>query len=466
MTRTNGSNVRIEDFRTDIEPGEAAERIARHVRAVAMQMYLVDVPAFLHMRQLTEYLQGRRYMAPDEAPLGGWVLMRELADPTTTTVSPNVDTLYGAAYVLLDRHGPVVLTVPPIVDRYASVTLLDAYFDNFHIVGTSAGDTGGVHVLIVPAGWSGDVPAGIDRVVTAPTPSVCLIQRIYTSGPHEYDHLHALQDAIVLSPLSRWVQDDSTFPGTDLAEFDITDMRGTTDPLEFFDLMRRYTADNPPPGALAGIAAIGAAVGVGPGANLPDDPALVAAIVAGARDAQAAIDATLSTSTTRGGWTVPDPTAGTDSPDVLRRAAVQLTQMGLLPLREATYYFAYVDEHGEGLHGAQEYELRFAPGDLPPSRALGFWSITLYDERSLLVENPIDRYVIRPDTSGLTTDADGGLTIRVSAAAPDGDPSVTWLPAPPGPFTLALRIYLPTEAVLTGEWIAPPICRTTTGVPR
>ena len=40
--------------------------------------------------------------------------MRELATPKTTTVSPNVDTLYGASYLLLNQQGPVVLSVPPI----------------------------------------------------------------------------------------------------------------------------------------------------------------------------------------------------------------------------------------------------------------------------------------------------------------------------------------------------------------
>ena len=30
-----------------------------------MQAYLQAFPAFLHMRQLTEFIQGRKYFAPD-----------------------------------------------------------------------------------------------------------------------------------------------------------------------------------------------------------------------------------------------------------------------------------------------------------------------------------------------------------------------------------------------------------------
>jgi hypothetical protein len=110
-----------------------------------MQAYLYALPSFLHRRQLTEFLQGRAHFAPDACPLGGWVLMRELVDPTTTTVSPNVDTLYGATYVLLDRQGPVVLSVPAIPDRYWSVAMLDASFDNFFVAGASTVGTEGGH---------------------------------------------------------------------------------------------------------------------------------------------------------------------------------------------------------------------------------------------------------------------------------------------------------------------------------
>lgn len=43
--------------------------------------------------------------------------MRNMAD-TTTTVSPNVDTLYGATYVILEQLGLMVLSVPGSPDRY------------------------------------------------------------------------------------------------------------------------------------------------------------------------------------------------------------------------------------------------------------------------------------------------------------------------------------------------------------
>ena len=157
---------RIEDFQTDYTAEQIHAAELRNIRAIAMQAYLQAFPAFLHLRQLTEFIQGRKYFAPDECPLGGWVLMRELATPKTTTVSPNVDTLYGASYLLLNEQGPIVLSVPPIPDRYYSVAILDAYFNNFAIVSPRTFGNAGGNYLLMPPGWktcSGWHPRGFRR---------------------------------------------------------------------------------------------------------------------------------------------------------------------------------------------------------------------------------------------------------------------------------------------------------------
>jgi hypothetical protein len=131
--------------------------------------------------------------------------------------------------------------------------------------------------------------------------------------------------------------------------------------------------------------------------------------------------------------------------------------MGLLPLEEAAYFFAYVDDEGTPLDSSREHDVRFAPGALPPCAPLGFWSLTLYDHRSLLAANEIDRYLIRPDTAGLTADPDGGLTIRVATRRPEDAPTGNWLPAPDGGFILALRVYLADHAVIDGTWAPPTV---------
>jgi hypothetical protein len=454
MTTTQSAARRIEDFRSDLTPGAVAAAEARHARSVAALAYLHGLPAFLHLRQLTEFLQGRAYFEPGAPPLGGWIFMRDLATPEVTTVSPNVDTLYAASYLLLDRQGPVLLDVPAIEGRYYSVALQDAYFSNFAIVSPRTFGNGGGRFLIVPPEWEGEPPAAITATFRAPTPAVFLVQRIFARDPSEVEELRGLQDEIRLSPL-----DSGAFGPADLSEFALEDVRATQDPLRYFELVNRYTGLNPPPAADDALMDLLRSVGAGPGSELPQDEAGREALAQGATDAQALLDARVTTGTVRNGWKVPLPGVGTAEQGMLDRAVTQLTAMGLNPLEEAIYFYAYRDGDGQALDGANRYRLRFEPGALPELAPLGFWSLTMYGPNSLLVANPIDRYLLRPD-SGLRAGRDGSLTLAVQATRPDDVPPENWLPAPPdAAFNVCLRTYLPAQPIVDGTWFPPPLVR-------
>jgi hypothetical protein len=448
---------RIEDFRADLDAAAVADGEAANTRAIAMQAYLSAFPSFLHLRQLSEYLQGRRMMAPGECPLGGWFLMRALSTPEVTTVSPNVDTLYGAAYLLLREQGPVVLRVPPIRDRYYSVALMDTSFNNIAVVSPRTAGSDGGDWLVVPPGWSGTAPEGLRGVIEATTSSVFLVQRIYVRDPSEVPALHALQDAMRLLPLAGWPDGDARFPDVDVSGYEIEGVRETRDPLRFFELTNAYRAVDPWPPSEAGFRDLFRSVGVGPGSALPEAPGLRAAIVSGAVDAQAAMSARLSSGVVRDGWRVPDPLAGRAGPHLLDRAVTQANAMGAFVNEEAMYFFAYQDREGRLLDGRRRWTLTFPSGGLPPIDEGAFWSVTMYDEGNLLVANPIDRYVIRPDTPGLQPDAGGGLTIHLAAERPAGAPDGNWLPAPPGHFSVALRTYFPQAPIRDGSWFPPGI---------
>jgi len=127
--------------------------------------------------------------------------------------------------------------------------------------------------------------------------------------------------------------------------------------------------------------------------------------------------------------------------------------------QEALYPAYFVDEAKQKLDGANRYTLRFAPGQLPPVNA--FWSLTMYSEpASLLVANPIDRYLINsPMLPQLKHDADGGLTLIVQNESPGKDKEANWLPAPKGPFIMYLRLYWPKAQAVEGKWTAPALKR-------
>jgi len=44
------------------------------------------------------------------------------------------------------------------------------------------------------------------------------------------------------------------------------------------------------------------------------------------------------------------------------------------------------------------------------------------------------------------------VTIYLQHESPGADKESNWLPAPDGPFTLALRNYWPEQAILDGAW--------------
>ena len=73
------------------------------------------------------------------------------------------------------------------------------------------------------------------------------------------------------------------------------------------------------------------------------------------------------------------------------------------------------------------------------TRAIALYRIPLTDTVSAIVPNP-----------------DGSVDIYIQNTAPIGHES-NWLPAPSGNFILWLRVYLPGQTVLNGEYKVPPI---------
>ena len=122
---------------------------------------------------------------------------------------------------------------------------------------------------------------------------------------------------------------------------------------------------------------------------------------------------------------------------------------------EAMYPLLTTDSTGQPLTGASSYTLTFPADQLPPVNA--FWSLTMYRlPESLLVENPINRYLINsPMLPNLVKNPDGGLTIYIQHTSPGPDKEPNWLPAPEGAFQMFLRLYWPKAEALDGSWQPP-----------
>ena len=194
--------------------------------------------------------------------------------------------------------------------------------------------------------------------------------------------------------------------------------------------------------------------------TVPSEQEMKQAFADGIADAWKKLDRLISTDIAAGRVTSGD-VAGTRKylkNNYLYRFAAAVVGIYALSKEEAVYPIYRVDSKGQSLDASNHrYMLRFELGKLPPANA--FWSVTMYDlPASLMVANPINRYLINsPMLPDLKRDADGGLTIYIQQDSPGKDKESNWLPAPNGPFWLAIRIYWPKPEALDGTWKQPPL---------
>jgi len=139
----------------------------------------------------------------------------------------------------------------------------------------------------------------------------------------------------------------------------------------------------------------------------------------------------------------------------LRAAHAQLFPGPVNVPEESMYWWTNTDGAGQALSGSYDYIIHFPAGGLPPNK--GFWSITMGDVENHFVANPLNRYSVS-DRTNLTQNSDGSIDVYIQKAAPAGHES-NWLPAPSGKFILWLRVYIPGDLILRGEYMVPPVSR-------
>jgi hypothetical protein len=155
------------------------------------------------------------------------------------------------------------------------------------------------------------------------------------------------------------------------------------------------------------------------------------------------------------GWTTMFGCGEPGNNFVLRAACAQVFLGPINVRKEAMYWKRDVDDMGHLLSGKHDYTIHFPAGQLPPNDA--FWSLTMGDASNHFVPNSLNRYSIS-DRSGLVPNADGSVDVYIQNAAPTGHES-NWLPAPTGKFILWLRVYMPGQTILNGEYKVPPVVK-------
>lgn len=422
-------------------------------------LYTLPLYEMARMRAATCPRRRRDGAFADTSPDGTlrWVNLffhtRELLGPQhRQVVTPNNDTLYSNAWLDLSQ-GPLLLEVPDSAGRYYVLGLLDFYTNPFGYIGSRTTGTQAGRYLLHGPDWNGEPPPGA-AVIACPTDSVWLLGRLLVDGADDLPTVHALQDRIRL-----------TLPdgGDPVRAYDVgmkaSEQLGASPQQvrRYAEVVNRALRENPPPAAEAATVRAFAELGLAAEcASNPPDGGQLAQLCAAMEQVLAELAAPMPSSL-GGGWTLPVEIGASFGTRYAERAQVARNYIGALGVQEAMYIIADCDAQGRPLDGRTAHEMVFPAGQLPQVGA--FWSLTMYDKGDcMLVDNPIGRYSLGDRSPTLRHEPDGSLRLHLSAAPPR-DPARhgNWLPAPEGPFYVAMRLYVPGQAHLAKTFSYPAI---------
>ncbi|WP_416674840.1 DUF1254 domain-containing protein [Egbenema bharatensis] len=433
-------------------------------RSIAKEAYIYGFPLVDNYRIQYSYFVDRDGLE-FKAPWNTIFNNARVYTPNDKAIqTPNSDTPY--SYVGADlRAEPIVLTVPAIeAGRYYSLQFIDMYTYNFAYVGSRATGNNGGRFLLAGPGWQGEKPEGIQSVIRSETEFVFVLYRTQLFNPEDIENVKQIQTGYQVQRLSEFL--GAPGPGAasaiDFLKPLPADQQRTS--LDFFNILNFVLQFCPTHPSEQELMARFATIGIG--VDEPFDvnslsPELQQALEDGIADAWAAFGENKKANVDTGKLTAAD---GFGTREFLQNNYLFRMTSAALGIygnskEEALYPSYYLDSEGQRLNGAHRYRVRFEPDQLPPAHA--FWSITIYElPASLLVANPIDRYLINsPMLPQLKRDDDQGITLYIQNDSPGTDKESNWLPAPTGPFWVTVRLYWPKEEALNGPWKLPPMQR-------
>ena len=452
---------------------EAQKPGLEEVKAIAEEGFIYGLPIVMNYGVMYEYIVDRN-SGQWKAPFNEIYNEARVFTPKDTAIpTPNSDTPYSLLWMDL-RAEPMVLSVPAVPKpRYYSVMLVDGNCFNYGYIGSRATGTEPGDYLVVGPGWKGEKPAGIKQVFQASTQYSLAVYRTQLFNPGDLDNVKKIQAGYKAQPLSAYLKQPAppSAPAVSFPKFDKELVKTTF--FEYLDFALQFA---PPGPEEAAIRARLARIGIGPGKTFDfKDLSLEhkAAVLVGMKEGDRKVDEKVAALGKRiNGWQVGSAfgdRAFYHGDWVLRAAAARAGIYGNDAV-EAMYPMTKVDAAGEPLEGSKHnYVVAFPPGHLPP--VIAFWSVTMYDGKTqLLVENPINRYLINsPMLPSLKRGKDGSVTLYIQNKSPGKDKESNWLPAPDGPIYLVLRLYWPRmepPSILPpgeGTWQPPPLQKVAKG---
>ena len=431
-------------------------------RMIAKEAYIFGFPVVENYRVMYSFFvarDGKEFKAP-------WNEIhnesRVFTPDDRTIQTPNSDTPYSQLGTDL-RTEPLVITVPGVAkDRYYSLQFIDLYTHNYAYVGSrTTGNEAGSFLLVGP-NWKGETPDGVKAVIRSETEFGWVQFRTQLFSPADIDGVKKVQAGYKVQPLSAFLDrpTPSAPPKIDFVQPLPRDAQRTSP--EYFEVLNFLLQFCPTHPSEKELMARFARLGIGSNGSFDAaklTPEIKKAVEEGIADAWREFAEFKKTQLDTGKRTAADGFGTREflKNDYLGRMASAVLGIYGNTAAEAMYPAYFVDTDGQPMSGANRYEMRFPPGGLPPVNS--FWSVTIYKlPESLLVANQLDRYLINSTMlPNLKRDSDGGLTLYLQHDSPGKNKESNWLPVPPGPFQVIMRMYWPKEEALNGTWKQPPL---------
>jgi len=433
--------------------------------AIAREAYIYGYPLVDGYRRLHAFFVDREH----HDYKGEWNTLHHEARIFTATdrsaFMPDCDTAHSVAGLNLRRE-PLVLSVPGVSDeRYYAVEGNDLYTSVFGYIGSRTTGNRAGDFLIAGPDWNGKAPHNIQGVLHCETELAYLSIRMQILDEDDISVIRQVQAKFTLTPLSSFLGRPPPLSPPRIDFLTPLSARAERNSLQFFDELNFVLQFCSPHNSEKETLSRFARLNIGGHRIFALDvfsPEIRLAIDDGMAEAWKAYE-DLEKRKVAGALNDAD-LAGTRAflkNNYLYRMAGAVDSMwGDAGEEVLTWYYRNDADHKRLDANINGYILYFPKEQLPPVH--GFWSLTLYELPTCrLFANSLDRYRITSSMlKSLKPDPDGGLSLHIRYDSPGGNLEANWLPAPRGPFMLALRLYWPETVAVAGAWAAPVLLKT------
>ena len=361
------------------------------------------------------------------------------------------DVLYSSAWLDLEKE-PLVLHVPNTRDRYYLIEALDNWTNVIFSIGKRTTKTTAQDFVFVGPDWSGKIPENL-KVVKSSTNFVWLIGRTQTDNKDDYQAVNKIQKQYTIKPLSFFNKDYKPLDGKIDSTVDMNispmDQVENMDGVDFFTYLSNLLKNNKLSSEDLCYLKNFEIIGLVPGKDfdykklnsknidvLDNVPNLALKRIYNIINSKNKIN---------NGWRIVRD-AGSYGNNYLKRAVIAYDNFGAALSEDMIYATVRIDSKGKPLEGLNNYIIHFDRDQIPHTKA--FWSLTMYNQKLLFVDNPLKRYSLG-NRSNLKYNKDGSLDIYLQKNEPKEESKKSnWLPSPVGYFKLILRVYWPEKNML------------------